>query len=284
MADPLVSIITPSFNQGEFIADNIDSISNQSYSNIEHLIYDNESDDCTHSVFNQYSHIENLRVQIEPDRGQSHAINKGFADSKGDIIGWLNSDDVYLYENTIEDVVSCFIESDVDVLYGDIAIIDEKNRIVAIESSVPFDESRLKRWNFIHQPALFMSSDVINKLKLDESLSYSMDYDFWIRMCESNMDLSFQYIPNCLAGFRVHKDQKTFSANSERPNSAVTDPYSINTLDFVLDRALRFSVLIQAAARGVNLQKGKFDLAFNGEYSSKSNIVKNSVIKNNEYL
>ena len=101
----LVSIITPSFNQGLFIEKTILSVKNQRFKNLEHIIFDNNSEDKTKDILKKYKKF--INYTIEQDNGQSHAINKGFKKAKGDIIGWLNSDDIY-HPNAVKQIVDYF--------------------------------------------------------------------------------------------------------------------------------------------------------------------------------
>ena len=118
MYTPLVSVIVPSFNQAEFIKDTITSILVQDYDNIEVLVIDGGSNDGTVDILKEYG--DSIKWISEPDNGQGDAINKGLQISKGEIIGWLNSDDFYIYRNVVRTVVDYFKnDSSIDILYGD---------------------------------------------------------------------------------------------------------------------------------------------------------------------
>jgi glycosyltransferase involved in cell wall biosynthesis len=113
---PLVSIVTPSYNQGRFIEATLLSVRNQDYPNIEHLVIDGGSSDNTVEILEKYEKVYNLKWISEPDKGQSDAVNKGFERARGLIIGWLNSDDIYIDQQVISYIVSKSKEfSDADV-------------------------------------------------------------------------------------------------------------------------------------------------------------------------
>ena len=120
----LVSIVTPSYNTGKYIRDTIESVLSQGYPNFEHIIYDGGSTDETIDILKEYPH---LIWFSESDRGQSHAINKGLDKAKGDIIGWLNSDDYFL-PGTFSKIMEVFINNpELDAIFGDINIVDNED-------------------------------------------------------------------------------------------------------------------------------------------------------------
>ena len=131
---PLVSIITPSYNHGRFIEETILSVKNQDYPNIEHIIVDGGSTDNTVEILGKYEGSYNMRWTCEKDNGQSDAVNKGFAKAKGKIVGWLNSDDLYFYKNSISTVVCEFnAQPDVEIMYGHAAKINHENRLLRVK-------------------------------------------------------------------------------------------------------------------------------------------------------
>ena len=180
---PRVSIITPSYNQGEFIEDTILSVKNQDYPNIEHIITDGGSTDNTLEILRKYEGTYNIHWISEPDKGQADAVNKGFAMAKGEIIGWLNSDDVYLYKDTISLVVRTFCnQPDVNVVYGHVIKINPKNTILRAKFIPNFNYDLLCRWCFPAQPSVFFRRKVVENQQLRTDLHCSMDYDFWLRI------------------------------------------------------------------------------------------------------
>lgn len=205
---PLLSIVTPSYNQGQFIEETILSVKNQDYPNIEHIIVDGGSTDNTLEVLKMYEGTYNMRWISEPDEGQADAVNKGFAMAKGEIIGWLNSDDVYFSKDTISTVVVGFQRCPgADFIYGDFVKIDHGNTILKVYHTwEDFSFQRLIRMCYISQPATFFRRDVIERLSLDVRYDYGMDIDFWFRA--STAGYRFKYISKVLVAERIHDAAK----------------------------------------------------------------------------
>ncbi|MDW7775552.1 MAG: glycosyltransferase family 2 protein [Methanosarcinales archaeon] len=206
---PKVSIITPSYNQAQFLENTILSVLNQDYPNIEYIIIDGASTDGSIDIIRKYK--QSLAYWVsEPDFGQSHAINKGFQRATGDILAWLNSDDEYKQIDTISTVVQTFLKhQDIDMVYGKCDIVDENGNIKGHIKSFQGDLSTLLLVNNIPQPSAFFKQSVIEKIGfLDESLKYAMDYDFWLKISSS---FKIKYLPFTLASFRDHTSSKTAS-------------------------------------------------------------------------
>jgi len=204
---PLISIITPSLNQGAYIEENIKSVLNQGYPNFEHIIIDGGSADETIDVLKKYDHL--IWVS-EKDSGQSEAINKGFRRAKGEIIAWLNSDDCY--EPNAFKTIAKELNRDEGkyFVFGDCNVIDGKGEIIGfIKGKYNGQRSLIEYWKdaYIPQPSVFLYRDLLDEIGfLNESLHYAMDWDFWLRISEK---YSFFYINKPLANFRIHGKQKT---------------------------------------------------------------------------
>lgn len=204
-----ISIVTPSYNQGRFIARTIESVSMQRGVEIEHVVFDGGSTDNTVEVMQRLPRT--FSWVSEPDRGQTHAVNKGIAATDGDIIGWLNSDDVY-YPGAFSAVAAVFASRpDVDVVYGMADHIDEDDHPFEEYPTAEFSMQELRNRCFICQPAAFFRRSVVDKLgPLDESLNYCMDYEFWLRLGLAGA--KFEYLPTKLAGSRMYGANKTLGS------------------------------------------------------------------------
>jgi glycosyltransferase involved in cell wall biosynthesis len=212
---PLVSIVTPSYNQGKFIEDTLSSVKNQDYPNIEHIVVDGGSTDDTLGILEKFEKKYNLRWFSEPDKGQSDAINKGFTMSKGEIIGWLNSDDVYFDKQAVSYIVEQFKSChDIDVIHGDSLLINQDNLIFRVRPAFPwFSYGRLLRGNIIIQSAAFFRRSVVQSNKLDISLDLVMDYEYWLRLIKAG--LKFKRVNRVLSANRIHPAAKARLRNQE---------------------------------------------------------------------
>lgn len=205
---PLVSVITPSYNQGKFIRETIESVLSQDYPNIEYIVVDGGSTDDTLAILREYSLVD-ARIQFisEKDRGQSHAINKGLALAKGEIIGWLNSDDTYLPGAIRTAVEALQTQPDWAMVYGKAYTIDEKSRIQSDYYVAPANYKLLFDGCMICQPAAFIRKNVFREVEgVDETLHFCMDYDLWIRIAKKH---PIGFIQKCLANARTHNTCKT---------------------------------------------------------------------------
>jgi len=205
--EPLVSIVTPSFNQGGFIAETIASVLGQDYPHVEYLVVDGGSTDGTLDVLRHFG--KRLSWVSEPDRGQSEAINKGWRRTGGDIVAWLNADDLYR-PGVIRKVVAFLQEhADVDLVYGDCDHIDARGDVLRRHHARPADGADLlcSPVGIIPQPSTFLRRRVLQTAGyLDETLHQCMDFDYWVRVAAQHR---IAYLPECLAAFRVHPGSKT---------------------------------------------------------------------------
>lgn len=205
---PRVSIITPSYNQGQFIQETIESVLSQSYPNLEYIVVDGGSTDDTPNILNEYkSSID--KIIIERDNGQSDAINKGFRIATGELVGWLNSDDILL-PNTIDLVVACYKKyPDAVIFYGDVVVINNEGRIVrTLQPSEHLTYKQLVNGSgMIVQPGSFYRWDIVNEVNmLRPEFYFMMDRDIWLRiLCYGNG----VHIGNSVAKFRIHASAKS---------------------------------------------------------------------------
>jgi glycosyltransferase involved in cell wall biosynthesis len=211
---PKISIITPTLNQRQFIEQTIESVLNQNYPNLEYIVVDGGSQDGTIDLLKKYE--KRLRWISERDRGQADAINKGIRMSTGDIIAYLNSDDVY-GPNTLHSVSRYFMNHpEILWLTGKCRIIDEQNRMVR-RLITRYKDFLLKRFSYnlllvtnpISQPATFWKRSVMDEFGLfDVEEHLVMDYEYWLRIGRKYMPL---IADDYLASFRVYTTSKTSS-------------------------------------------------------------------------
>ena len=205
---PLVTVVTPSFNQGRFIRATIESVLEQDYPRIEYLVIDGGSTDETVSILREYS--DRLRWVSESDGGQAHAINKGWRQARGSLVAYLNSDDVYLPGAIAQAVAALEAHPEAAAVYGEGYHVDEAGQIIDRYPTESFDPDRLRERCFICQPTVLLRRDAVERVGyLDESLRYCMDYDLWIRLAQAGKVLS--HTPHYLASTRLHADAKTLN-------------------------------------------------------------------------
>ena len=204
---PTLSVITPSLNQDRFIERSIRSVLLQGIPDLEYVICDGGSSDETIQILKGYR--DKLKWKSEPDRGQAHAVNKGISQTNGDIICWINSDDVY-YAGTLQTVQRVFRDNPATfALYGKADHIDEEDNVIEAYPTEPWNYHRLADVCFLCQPAVFFRRDLVRRFgALDETLQYCMDYELWLRY---GKHIRFQYLEQKLAGSRMHSSNKTSS-------------------------------------------------------------------------
>lgn len=277
MSDPLVSIVTPSFNQAAFIEDTLLSVRNQDYRPIEHIVVDGGSTDGTLDILRRYDDEYPLTWISESDEGQSHAINKGFDRANGDIVGWLNSDDVYFDQKVISRVVRYFDELSADVIYGDVCLINDHGTVFGVSSRPDFDRDLLFYRNLIAQPATFFRRSTLGEERLDPELEYAMDYEFWLRLSKS---YEFTHVADILAGFRMHESQKTGEVRSMwREGYNVSQRFvDENPAEISLFRDLvptEIRRIVRNVSWTIHFIRSEPELAFSGEFASIFRMLRN---------
>lgn len=208
---PLVSIITPSYNQGIFIRETIDSVLKQSYPNIEYVIIDGGSTDNTIEILKEYG--SKIKWISEKDNGQADAINKGIALTQGKFIGWLNSDDTYL-DDAIYKLVSFMVENeDVDMVYGEGWYVDKNGNITERYLTEEFSKERLGEQCIICQPTALFSRKIVEEVgMLDAEYQLGMDYELWLRIANKGKVV---HILDYVATSRMYDENKTLSRKKE---------------------------------------------------------------------
>lgn len=213
-----ISIITPSYNQGLFIEDTILSVKNQDYPNIEHIIVDAGSTDNTVDILKKYEGTYNMRWISESDKGQSDAINKGVKISSGDILGWLNSDDVYMFTDSITKIMDSFQKNkSVDVIFGDLGFIDRNGEIMTAYAHGKFNYPKLISGRYtLAQPPVFFRNYVLIKNKLRIDLHLAMDFELWTRIGDK---YKFKHILDLVAAIRIYPETKSGIEISKKSNN-----------------------------------------------------------------
>lgn len=211
---PRVSIVTPSFMQARYIGRTIESVLGQSYPNLEYFVQDGGSQDGTVEVLKGYAN-RLAGWESQADGGQSQAINLGFAHTTGEIMAWLNSDDMLL-PGAIHTIVDYFSRHpEVDVVYGDRLLIDESDMEIG-RWIMPGHDSEVLSWaDYVPQETLFWRRRIWDRVggQIDESFKFAMDWDLLVRFRDAGA--RFAHIPRFLGAFRIHEHQKTSAAINE---------------------------------------------------------------------
>lgn len=229
---PLVSIIVPSFNQGRFIKETIDSILSQDYRPIEVLVLDGASTDETVAVLKRYEGVPELTWWSEPDKGVVDAVNKGLAKARGQIIGIQSSDDLYL-PGAISAAVE-FLEGNkrVSLVYGDVELMDEHSQVTGRDILSSFDfKHYVGRFTYIPQPSAFFRADVLGRIAgWRQEVSYAADADFWMRIA---VDHQVARLDRLIGRYRYHSQQRdTQTARIARDwERAIRDLLASNDFD-----------------------------------------------------
>ncbi len=204
---PKVSIVTPSYNQARYLETSLRSVLEQDYPNIEYIVVDGGSKDESVEIIRKYQ--DHLAWWVsEKDKGHADALNKGFSHASGEIMAWLNSDDIYC-PGAVAEAVACLQEHpQVGMVYGDAVLIDEADNAIGRFASKQTDYQRLLRGSVhIPQATTFFRADLWQAVgPLDLSLFFSFDYDLWVRLAKVSRLL---YIPRQWAKFRLHNQGKS---------------------------------------------------------------------------
>jgi glycosyltransferase involved in cell wall biosynthesis len=205
---PRISIVTPSLNQAPFLEFTLRSVIEQNYPDIEYIVQDGGSSDGSVEILKRYERLL-TRWESLQDGGQAHAINLGFAHATGEIMAWLNSDDLLL-PGTLNYVADYFNQHpDVDVIYGHRILIDEMGREIGRWILPPHDEEVIRWADYVPQETLFWRRRLWKVIgeAVDEEFEFAMDWDLILRFQEARA--KFVRLPRFLGAFRVWPDQKT---------------------------------------------------------------------------
>jgi glycosyltransferase involved in cell wall biosynthesis len=211
VAPALVSILTPSLNQGRFLSGCIESVANQTYRPIEHVICDGGSTDGTLEILQQAP--AHVRWKSEPDEGQAHAVNKAFEMSRGSVIGWLNSDDAYADRRTAQWAVEVLERHpDVVAALGHALLVNEDNLVVQLLWTPPVSAPLLRLVHYVYQPTVFFRREALEHQPffLREDLDFVFDREFLLRLLQSSR---FHRVDRVLAIDRHQRERKVETAD-----------------------------------------------------------------------
>jgi glycosyltransferase involved in cell wall biosynthesis len=211
MPEPLVSVVTPSYNMAEFLPETIESVLSQDYRRVEYIVMDGGSSDGTIDILKRYG--DRLRYVSAPDGGAAEAINRGCRSCHGSIFAWLNADDTYL-PGAISAAVRRFqAVPQAGVVYGDAYWTDPSGGILRPYPTRPFDRAFLGEECYICQPASFFRKSAFEQVgMLDSTLHSAFDYDLWFRLSEH---YAFVQLKEYLATSRMHRSSKTLGNRSQ---------------------------------------------------------------------
>jgi glycosyltransferase involved in cell wall biosynthesis len=208
---PLVSILTPSYNQAAWLPDNLRSVACQTYPRIEHVVMDGGSTDGSVDIIRR--HAARLAWWVsEADAGQTAAINKGFGRARGEVLAWLNSDDLLRPGAVRQAVAELTAHPAIGMVYGDVDYVDAEGKVAGRFPAAQTDAARLRR-GFVHIPqqAAFFRARLWRMVgPLDPSFYFAMDYDLWVRIAAV---ARLRYVPRTWAAFRLHGETKTLAAD-----------------------------------------------------------------------
>jgi len=272
---PLVSVLTPSFNQGRYLTDCLASVAAQTYPRIEHIVCDGASTDGSIDVLrNSGSHVSWVS---EPDRGQSQALNKALGLSRGSILGWLNSDDAYFSPKAVAAAVALFRRRpDVDVVYGHSALVGADGLILHLLWAPPYSYRLLRTHTFIIQPAAFIRRSAVGSVLVDETFSYSMDRELWLRL---GKERRFACVDCVVAIDRHHAERKVYTRHdlAEAEDRRIVSAYGTTAYSAHRGRRKVIAIAQRLLALGL-LPATRGPLAFSGYVDSPAKLVIRQVL------
>ena len=185
-----VSIITISFNTENTIEKTLQSVADQSYKNIEHIIVDGGSKDNTLEICNSFSHV--TKIISEPDNGVYDAFNKGLKLASGDVVGFLNADDIFYDNNSVQEIVNTFSNNETDIVYGNLDYVNEQGKVIRNWKSKSYEKGLIKKaWMPAH-PTFYCKKEVYDRLGgYNDSFKIGGDFELCLRFLEVNKVPSF---------------------------------------------------------------------------------------------
>jgi glycosyltransferase involved in cell wall biosynthesis len=220
MSLPRITVVTPSFNQGQFLEETILSVLGQNYQDLEYIIIDGGSSDNSVEIISKYAD-RLAHWESEPDRGQAHAINKGFARATGEILCWINSDDFFL-PNVFNQLPSLFRGGAAELVYGKCLLFDGGRKWAVIrEPPSPFDRELYGAVAFFDQPSTFWSRRLWEETgMLDETMHYGFDWEWFNRAADLG---EFKATSLMVSAYRFHRAQKTGGGDLERRRKEIRE-------------------------------------------------------------
>jgi glycosyltransferase involved in cell wall biosynthesis len=252
MASPLVSVITPSYNQAQYLERTLRSVLEQEYARVEYLVIDGMSTDGSVEIIENYKNRLAYWVS-EKDSGQAEAINKGLARASGGIVAWLNSDDFY-FPGAVASAVKAFdAHPEAGLIYGDTVAVDEKGEFIHFPKYTQWNLEDLLKFNIIGQPAVFMRREILLKAGfLDPSFHFLLDHHLWIRMASH---APMVHIPERWAAGRFHESAKNIAQAAKFGEEAFR----------ILEWA-KSDPLVSGTLKRINIQSRAAAYRINGRY------------------
>ena len=254
---PLVSVLTPSYNQARWLPDNLRSVAGQSYGSIEHIVMDGGSTDGSPELLASASPA--VVWESGPDKGQSHAINAAFHRSSGEIVGWLNSDDAYFSSDVVARAVEVFDrERDVGVVYGHAALVNGEGVLLHVLWTPTFAPTVLRAYDLICQPTVFVRRSVVGRTDfVDPAFDYCMDWELWLHLARRTR---FVRLNRIIAVDRHHLNRKSHTRLdlAAADQKLIAQRYRIPALaaNNVLHRAVKVAMRIAGLSRVMEAARG----------------------------
>lgn len=243
---PKITVVTPSYNQAEFLERTILSVIEQQYPNLEYIVIDGGSTDDSVDIIKKYERYIDYWVS-EPDKGQSHAINKGLKMATGEWVAWQNSDDIYYPEAFMTLSRAAMKKPDVGLIIGDMNLIDEQDRVIRdLHFVKPSYKAMVAEGMVLSNQVAFWRREAHHKLGwLDESLHLGFDFDWFLRLTKS---MNGHAVHKCLGAFRIHGAAKTqtLTGQNKSTHRIIRDRHNayMSKFQLIAYRAKRFSQLL----------------------------------------